>query len=222
MTPPDRALIERLRTLIARGEEPRPAGPAIPLAPAIDAGLPGGGLARGAVHELLTADPGAAAALAALILARAGTPTVWIEPNPDPYPAGLAGFGLDPAALIVVRADGADALWAAEESLRAPAVAGVLATLPRLDFATGRRLHLAAEAGGTLGLILRPDTPNPPPSAARTRWRITALPAPGQAHLVGPPHWRLELVRARGAPPGTWDVAWDGTLAVLDKARAHG
>lgn len=222
MTPPDRALIERLRSLIARGEEPRPAGPPIPLAPAIDATLPGGGLARGAVHELLTADPGAATALAALILARAGTPAVWIEPNPDPYPAGLAELGLDPAALIVVRADGADALWAAEESLRARAVAGVLATLPRLDLATGRRLHLAAEAGGTLGLILRPDTPNPPPSAARTRWRITALPASGPAHLVGPPHWRLDLLRARGAPPGTWDVAWDGTLTVLSEARAHG
>ncbi len=222
MTPPDRALIERLRSLIARGEEPRPAGPAIPLAPPIDAALPGGGLARGAIHELLAADPGAAAALAALILARAGPPTVWIEPIPDPCPAGLAAFGLDPATLIVVRADGADALWAAEESLRAPVVAGVLATLPRLDLAAGRRLHLAAEAGGTLGLILRPDTPSPPPSAARTRWRISALPTPGPAHLVGPPHWRLELVRARGAPPGTWDVAWDRTLAVLGAARAHG
>jgi protein ImuA len=222
MTPPDCAPIERLRALIARGEDPRPAGPAIPLAPPIDAALPGGGLARGAIHELLATDPGAATALAALILARAGTPTVWIEPNPDPCPAGLAPFGLDPAALIVVRADGTDALWAAEESLRAPAIAGVLATLPRLDLATGRRLQLAAEAGGTLGLILRPDTANPPPSAARTRWRVTALPAPGPAHLVGPPHWRLELLRARGAPPGTWDVAWDGTLAVLGEARAHG
>ena len=222
MTPPDRALIERLRTLIARGEEPRPAGPAIPLAPAIDAGLPGGGLARGAVHVLLAADRGAAAAFAALILARAGTPAVWIEPDPDPYPAGLAEFGLHPAALIVVRAEGADALWAAEESLRAPAVAGVLAALPRLDLATGRRLHLAAEAGGTLGLILRPDTPDPPPSAARTRWRITGLPTPGPAHRLGPPRWRLELLRARGAPPGAWDVVWDGTLAVLNRARARG
>jgi protein ImuA len=222
MTPPDRALIERLRSLIARGEEARPSGPAIPLAPPIDAALPGGGLARGAIHELLTADPGAATAFAALILARAGTPTVWIEPTPDPYPAGLAPFGLDPATLIVVRADGTDALWAAEEALRAPAIAGVLASLPRLDLATGRRLHLAAEAGGTLGLILRPDTPNPPPTAARTRWRISALPTPGPAHRLGPPHWRLELLRARGAPPGTWNVAWDGTLVVLGAARAHG
>lgn len=222
MTPPDRALIERLRSLIARGEEPRPAGPAIPLAPPIDAGLPGGGLARGAIHELLAPDPGAATALAALILARAGTPTIWIEPDPDPCPAGLAELGLDPAALIVVRAEEAEALWAAEESLRAPGVAGVLATLPRLDLATGRRLHLAAEAGGTLGLILRPDTPNPPPSAARTRWRAIPLPAPGPEHLVGPPRWRLELLRARGAPSGSWDVTWDGTLTVLNHARAHG
>jgi protein ImuA len=222
MTPPDRALIERLRALIARGEKPCPSGLAIPLAPPIDAVLPGGGLARGAIHELLAAHPGAATALAALILARAGTPVVWIEPNPDPYPAGLAAFELDPAALIIVRADGTDALWAAEEALRAPAIAGVLATLPRLDLATGRRLHLAAEAGGTLGLILRPDTRNPPPTAARTRWRISALPTPGPAHRLGPPHWRLDLLRARGAPPGTWDVAWDGTLAVLRAAHAHG
>lgn len=223
------ALLETLRRRLARieGAGPAPAGGAVPLAPAIDAALPAGGLARGAVHEVLAADPGVGSAFAALLLGRAGGPVVWIEARPELCPQGLAGFGFDPAALIVVRARGVDALWAAEEALRSPAVAGVLAALPRLDLAAGRRLQLAAETGGALGLVLRPDAAAPAPSGARTRWRIAPLPgAPGPRHLVEAPRWRIELLRARGGRPGCWDVAWHGdTLAVLEapaRAAAHG
>lgn len=229
MTPPDRAdLLDTLRSLIARSEGARTRTiAAVPLAPAIDTALPAGGLARGAIHEVLAAGPGAATAFCALLLARTGGPILWIEPFPDPYPQGLAAFGLDTAALIVVRAEGVDALWAAEEALRCSAVSGVLVSLPHLPLASGRRLQLAAEAGGALGLVLRPDAASPPPSAARTRWRIAALPsAPGPPHRIPEARWRVDLLRARGGRPGGWEVAWDGNaLAVLHdtaRAAAHG
>ncbi len=74
---------------------------------AIDRALPGGGLARGAVHEILgmggdEEDGALAAAFAAGILGRlmtGGTGIVlWCLPRPDLYGPGLAILGLDPGA----------------------------------------------------------------------------------------------------------------------------
>ncbi|WP_337876240.1 hypothetical protein [Elioraea sp.] len=230
---PERAaLLDGLRALIARHEKARPpAGAAVPLAAEIDAVLPAAGLARGAIHEVVADGAGPGTAFCALILGRAGGPAIWIEDRPELYPHGMLACGLDPAVLIVVRAGGVDALWAAEEALRCPAVTAVVAVLPRLDLVASRRLQLAAETGNTLGLILRVGqaTPSPrraaagracpasAPSAARTRWRILPLPgAPGPAHLVEAPQWRIELLQARGGRPGGWDVALHGgDLTVL-------
>lgn len=225
------ALIDRLRTLIAQRETARPrSGTAVSLAPEIDAVLPAAGLVRGAIHEVLAGGAGPGTAFAALLLGRAGRPVVWIEARPELYPHGMPPCGLDPAALIVARADGVDALWAAEEALRCPAVSAVAAVLPRLDLVSARRLQLAAEAGNTLGLILhlgREEARRRPPaagaiprssapSAARTRWRIMPLPAaPGAAHLVEAPLWRIELLHARGGRPGGWNVALDGSALVV-------
>src|ERR687885_87268 len=45
------------------------------------------------------------------------------------------------------------------------------------------------------------------PTAAVTRWRVTALPsAPLASPGVGRPRWRLELLRCRGADPASWIV----------------
>src|SRR5262252_5231339 len=99
-----RPLLLELRQRIRRIE--RPVATAHGVLPfgvsAIDRALPGGGLARGAVHEILSADgdeeDGAlAAAFAAGILGRlAGDGTVlWCLPRPDLYGHGLAAHGLD-------------------------------------------------------------------------------------------------------------------------------
>jgi protein ImuA len=225
------ALIGRLRTLIAQREGARPrSGTAVSLAAEIDAVLPAAGLARGAIHEVVADGAGPGTAFCALILGRAGGPAIWIEDRPELYPHGMLGCGLDPAALVVVRAGGVDALWAAEEALRCPAVTAVAAVLPRLDLISARRLQLAAEAGNTLGLILRFARATSSrrhsaagrachaaaPSAARTRWRIMPLPgAPGPAHLVGAPQWRIELLHARGGRPAGWDVALHGSDVIV-------
>src|SRR3954452_11281645 len=71
------ALLSALHARIARldrsGTRPEGGnmGDSVPLCAAIDQHLPGGGLARAAVHEVLAADPGAAAGFCALALARA-------------------------------------------------------------------------------------------------------------------------------------------------------
>ncbi len=214
------ALRERLRGLLARAAPSSPSG-VVPLAPGIDAALPGGGLARGAIHEILAAEPGASTAFCGHVLGRCGGPVAWIIPEAEaaddlPWPPGLARLGLAPEALILLAAKGRDALWAAEQALRCPALAAVAAVLPGLGLAAARRLQLAAEAGGTLGLLLRPDTDRPGPTASRTRWHVAPLPGEGGAtHRLGAPRWRLSLLLVRGARPAGWDVTFDHDLKTL-------
>jgi protein ImuA len=211
MPPDPNTLREAIRRL--EHAAPRVAGAAVPVspvpvAPAIDAALPGGGLARGALHELFAADAGATTGFAALLAGRAAGPVLWVAPamTERPYPPGLASFGLDPALLLVAQPHAPDLLWTVEEALRCRALAAVIFLGAAPGLAAARRLQLAAEAGGTLGLLLRPDVATPPPSTAHTRWRVGALPGGGPAHALAAPRWRLDLLRARGGRPATWHV----------------
>jgi protein ImuA len=216
--PDDRAsLLASLRGMLAR-HQPAPRAGAVGVAEEIDPALPGGGLSRAAIHEVLGEDTGSCTAFCGHLLSRAGGQAAWIEPPRSddlPWPPGLALFGLDPACLLLIDAAGEDALWAAEQALRSPALAAVVAVLPRLDLAAARRLQLAAEAGGTLGLLLCPreaqrSEARPAPTAARTRWRVSPLPGrDGAPHRLGATRWRLDLLLARGGRPARWDVTWD-------------
>ena len=93
-------------------------------------------------------------------------------------------------------------LWSFEEALRCRGVACAVAEIDRLDLLASRRLQLAVEAGGGVGLVLRPE-PDPAPNAALTRWRAEPVAA------VDGIFWRLILWRAKGGAPGVWPVRWD-------------
>ena len=159
------ALLAALRARVARLENAgREAAPGPALVPLCD-GLPVAGLARGGLHELLAASPGAGAGFAAVLLGLAGGTVLWIAGGAArtmPWPPGLARCGLPPERLVLLRADRPeDAFWAMEESLRCPAVGGALLALDArqeamLTLTATRRLQLAAEAGGGIGLLLRP------------------------------------------------------------------
>jgi protein ImuA len=188
--------------------------------------LPGGGLARAAMHEILATTPGCGAAFCAVLLARTGGTVLWIAAGRDDllaWPPGLAHCGLAPAKLVIVRAERwPDALWAMEEALRCPAVTGALLALAphpvagggKLDLTATRRLQLAAETGGALGLLLRPDAACAGHTAAVTRWRVGSL---GAGHGLDDPRWQLELLRVRGGRPGgPWAVTWRAATGQLD------
>jgi hypothetical protein len=131
-----------------------------------------GGLARGAIHELLAAGDGAALSVALLFAARAVARSGWVmfvETRGDGaakqqsdeagsvelYPPGVAALGVPLERLVVARAaDPVDALWVCEQALRCRAVAAVIAPLGRIEPYASRRLQLAAEAGGGVGLIV--------------------------------------------------------------------
>lgn len=153
---------------------------------AIDDHLPGGGLARGALHEIFAADAGIATAFCALLAGRLADDAenhaiLWCE-RPWALDAGalygpaLLQFGIDPARMILVRPRrDMDALWAMEEGLRCGRVAAVVGEITDMSLTASRRLQLAAEETGVTALILRPKTDKPAPSAAVSRWRLDAV-----------------------------------------------
>jgi protein ImuA len=201
-----REVLTALRERVRRIE--RPTAAAHGVAPfgvaAIDRALPGGGLARGALHEILgmggdEEDGALAAAFAAGILARLGKDGIvlWCLPRPDIYGPGLAGCGLDPGRLVLVRVRrDAEILWAMEEGLRAPGVAAVVGEVGVLAAVASRRLQLTAEHSGVTALVLRrwrdgdeAARERNRPNVAATRWRIAALPSqpvpiPAPAHRI--------------------------------------
>jgi hypothetical protein len=83
-------------------------------------------------------------------------PVILLDVSSDFYPPAGVHMGLHPDRLVVVQpAHVRDALWAAEQSLRCPAVGAVVAPLEGLTDGQARRLQLAAEQGGGLALVLK-------------------------------------------------------------------
>lgn len=210
--------MQYLRTTVARIERGGLAeggeDSALPLGVAeIDRALGEGGLRRGALHEISGA---AATGFAAVIAGRAawgGGSVLWCGAGRGRgglYPPGLAMLGLPPSSLLLVDCRNERELLAvAEEGLRNPGLAALLLEVSRMpDMTASRRLQLAAEAGGVLGLLLCPGAMAPdflPPSPAISRWRASHAPAgPG-----GSFRWRLELLRCRGGGAGKWMVDWN-------------
>jgi protein ImuA len=196
---------------------------------AIDAALPGGGLARGALHEIGglggdEEDGAAAAAFLAGILARLEppAPVLWCHAADDLYGPGLVARGFAPDRIIAVRArDDRTMLEAMEDGLKVPALAAVVGEVGALPLTASRRLQLAAANAGVTSFALRrwrtgtrAEVERGAPLAATTRWRVSARPSwpvdgePGLGRLI----WNLELTRCRGGVPAQWIVeACDAT-----------
>ena len=127
----------------------------------LDRHLPGGGLSLGALHEVAgggeeAVDGAAAALFAAGIAARRPGQVLWCVTCPDLFAPALRQAGLGPDRVIYVEAGDEPSLLACfEESLRHPGLAAVVAETSRLSLVASRRLQLAAEGSGGLGLAVR-------------------------------------------------------------------
>ena len=179
-------------------------------------------LACAVACRLARAAAGAARAL--VVVDRTG----WFHP-----PAVLPWLGgPGDVRLVVARpAHDDDEIWAIDQALRCPGVAAVLAW-PREGVAAGlggtvaarrrptrswavamRRWQLAARAGGTVGLFVRPLAAAGEPSWAEARIAVAPLPGGGLLER------RLRLERVGGAWSGGVEGATRTVDVVLDTAR---
>jgi hypothetical protein len=102
---------------------------------------------------------------------------IYVDAGDDFYPPAAAALGVPLDRLIVVRASRPrDVQWVCEQALRCRAVAALIAPTLRADANLSRRLQLAAEIGGGLGLLLRSDQGQGHTFAA-SRLRLDPLPA---------------------------------------------
>ena len=132
---------------------------------------------------------------------RDGGAVVVLDRTGEFYPPAVVAQGIEPGRLIVVHpGNKADHAWALDQALRCPAVAAVVAWPDaldgKLDGRTFRRLQLAVEQGGGLGLLVRPECVRPEPSWADMRLLIESLPSPSP--YGWPRRMRVVLLRCRG------------------------
>jgi len=228
-------MLEELRQRLRRLEKPPGLvdGPAtLPLgAPAVDAVL-GGGLMRGALHEIAAtgeAHMAAATGFALGVTTLASQCAVWIAEDMAalesgaPYGPGLDGFGLAPERLVTVAvAQRRDLLWAMEEALRCRAVHAVIGEWRHgaIDSVAVRRLSLAAADSGTLAFMLRAK-PAADTSTAATRWIVGATPSAATPHGSGAPRFAAHLIRNRRGPLGSWILEWSDSDERFSLAHAQ-
>lgn len=187
--------------------------------PEIDERLPGMGLACGALHEIAgggsgTVDGAAAALFAAGIAARSKGKVLWCLTRPDLFAPSISQAGLHPDRVIYCEGDkDEDVLSSMEEGLSFGGFAAVVGELVRLPMTASRRLHLAAEKTGTIGLVVRrwrrqneaSDYGNP--TAATTRWRVSVLPSEALPVAgVGRARWLAELMRVKAGECAEFEI----------------
>ena len=173
----------------------------------LDARLPGGGCPTASLIEVLLDETGLGEVqlfLPALVACQRSTQAgseapwlVWIAPPHEPYAPALAQQGIELGRLLVVRPSTAtEALWAAEQALSSGVCAAVLLWLKGTDDRWLRRLKLAAEAGGSLGVLFRP-----------ARHRFESSPANLRLSLSrGALCACVDLLKVQGGRPGPVDL----------------
>jgi len=186
----------------------------------LDERLPGGGWPLDTLIELLLPAPGVGEIKLLVPAMRAfghvGSGSrrwiAWLAPPYLPYAPALANAGLDPGRMLVVRprglrrglspqgtvpssqsVEGPDpTLWAMEQALRSPACAAALGWSDAAETTALRRLKLAAEEGGSLGILFRPAQRAREPSPAALR--LLLEPRDGALDVT--------ILKCRGGKPG--------------------
>lgn len=174
----------------------------------LDEGLPGGGWPQAGLIEILPSCFGAGElslllpALAAATHRPEARWCAWVAPPLRPFAPALAQRGVALERVLVVNARRKDAqrrsaLWAFEQTLRSGAcdiaLAWLRSALPRQI----RRLHLAAQQGGTLGVLFRPREAARDSSPAALR--VAVEPAV--------PGVRVTLLKSRGGARGAIEIS---------------
>lgn len=224
-----------VRTQFPRVLEVVPEAARAPLGHALADTCLGGGIRLAALHEVYPAPPGGEAAATGFALALAARVTaqrrwlLWVRQdfsaleNGEIHAAGLLEFGIDPGRVLMVRAaDALDTLRAGAEGLACKGVGAVIieawGKTRTFDLAASRRLTLAAQQHGVTPIVLRFGA-EPEPSAAETRWLVSAASSSGSENPDAPV-FDAALVRNRHGACGRWIMEWDCNNGIFSPAHS--
>lgn len=170
-------------------------------------------LRTGRVHEAF----GPSAATFAVVQALHADPAViWIGPDwagAGMFPDGMAPVLAPERVLLARTGSESDTLAVAEEALKDgsfPLV--VIRTTKPLTLREGRRLQLAARAGGTTGLCLIPEGMGS--NAAETRWHCA--PVYDETGEADSTLMAWKLTKNKTGTLGVWHVRWNRKAHRLD------
>lgn len=215
LPPTRRQIVAQLQAKLRRCEEAkRPAATVCTSTGCreLDRLFPAGGVARGTLVEWLADGEGSGAMWLALVAAREACngqgPLVVIDGRQICcgdgarygafYPPAAMAAGVDLERLIVVRpATARDEIWALDQSLRCGGVGAVLCMTDRLKQRAARRLQLAAEASGGVGLLVRPASVRGEPCWAEVRLLVEPRAGLSRQRLGGR-RLSVELLKTRG------------------------
>ena len=125
-------------------------------------------------------------------------PIICSDPRGDVYPPALAAMGFDLSRTWLLRTPSdADEMWAVAECLRCRGVGAVIAAPSNISRIEARRLQLAAERGGSVGILLRQTGRGDSVYAAATRWKVS--PYPGERTVQ---RWSIQLLHGHGGRVG--------------------
>lgn len=193
---------------------------------ALDQLLPDDGFRRGTLVEWFAAGSGSGAGILAMIAARQacvqGGSLVVVDRSQKFYPPAAAALSLDLNRLIVVRPrNQQDEHWALDQALRCKAVSAVWAPVENLDERTFRRLQLAAETSGCLGLLMRPAIAQGQPAWSEVQLAVTSRPSLLNIKTEKPVFSRrlqVHVIRCRGmASGGTVELKINEATGVVEQ-----
>jgi hypothetical protein len=167
-------------------------------------------LRPGVIVEWLVSRPGAGALTSTVrILSRCldgRGAWVIVDPLRESYVPALSGWGIHPSRTLLLRpATLQETCWVIEQCLRCPGVSVTWAYIDkRLPTTVHRRWKMAAEVGGGVGLLFRPDEARREPVWADLRLRVTPLSGgQGDARRI-----KIDVLYRRGGLGGSAQV-WE-------------
>lgn len=173
--------------------------------PTLDKILPESGFRRGSLVEWL-GEAGSGVTTMAFVAAREACQErgylVLVDCAPHRfYPPAAASFGVDLNKILIVRPQNEkDGHWAACQALSCRGVSAVLCWPNRLNERDLRRWQLAAESGGTLGLMIRPVKARGRPTWSEVQLLIQPLPLQSR---ISNRRVRIEVCYCRGRKSGS-------------------
>ena len=122
----------------------------------------------------------------------------------------------DPHQILIGKcSNSTDVLAATEEALRSGVVSLVIAELTKpLSLTAGRRLQLAAEVGGSTGLMIVKDGLGS--NATQTRWDVSPVYSSDDSTQM-----RWSLNKNKSGTNSSWDVRWDETARRIFVVPQH-